>query len=282
MTAVRTTPAVLLEIDGPVATVTLHRPHRHNAWTGAMHSQYRTAMAAVEGDPSVRAVIVTGTGRAFSVGGDSDALAGHAAAGTYDTGLDGDVAQPVPSAPPELQADFAWQFAMSTPVIAAVNGACAGIALALVCACDLRFGAAPAKLTTAAPKLGLPAEYGISWTLPRLVGVTRAADLLLSGRIVTVADTADWGLWNGIADDGPACLAMARDYAHRLATTVGPEAVEVTKRQLYQDLCHGDPSASTRTSVELMTAAMSTEEYREGVAAFRERRPPTFPDRRAT
>lgn len=270
---------VLVERDGSVMVVRLHRPHRHNAWTGRMHAAYLEAMRSAETDPSVRAVIVTGTPPAFSVGGDRDALAGHAERGGYDTGLDAAVTAPVPSAPAGLDADFAWQFAMSVPVIAAVNGACAGIALSLVCACDLRFGAAPAKLTTAAPKLGLPAEYGISWTLPRLVGVTRAADLLLSGRIVTVADTADWGLWNGVAADGEACVDLARRYAHDLVSATGPDAVAVTKRQLYTDLRHDDPSAATRTSTALMHAAMGTAEFREGVAALRERRLPVFPDR---
>ncbi len=99
---------------------------------------------------------------------------------------------------PEYDEDFAWMFGFRTPIIAAVNGAAAGVGLALALFCDLRFGAAPAKLTTAAPKLGLPAEYGMSWVLPRLIGVTRSNDLLLSGRVVTAAETADWGLWNDV------------------------------------------------------------------------------------
>ena len=91
-------------------------------------------------------------------------------------------------------------------------------------------------MTTAAPKLGLPAEYGMSWMLPRLVGVTRAADLLLSGRVVTGAETDGWGLWNGVAADGEAALAAAHAYATTLATTVGPTPCGSTKRQLYDDL----------------------------------------------
>ena len=106
---------------------------------------------------------------------------------------------PQPEAATELDADFAWQLGYRLPIIAAVNGACAGVALALVAFCDLRFVAADAKITTAAPKLGLPAEYGLSWILPRLIGVTRANDLLLSGRVVTGADTAGLGLWNEVA-----------------------------------------------------------------------------------
>ncbi|MEX2628084.1 MAG: enoyl-CoA hydratase-related protein [Ilumatobacteraceae bacterium] len=277
--ATRAEPTVRLEIDGPVATVSLHRPHRHNAWTGRMHAEYRSAMATVEADPTIRAVVVTGTPPAFSVGGDSDALAGHADTGGYDSGLTPEIATPGHGVRPELDDDFAWHYGLPVPVIAAVNGACAGIALALACACDLRFGAAPAKLTTAAPKLGLPAEYGLSWTLPRLVGVTRAADLLLSGRTVTVSKTADWGLWNDVLADADACVAAAHDYARMLATTVGPGAVATTKRQLYDDLLQHDPAASTIRSKRLMDTAMGTAEYREGVAALRERRTARFADR---
>lgn len=170
--------SVRYEIDDSVATVWLHRPHRHNAWTGRMHSEYRRVLAHLDATPAVRAVVVTGTPPAFCVGGDSEALAGHAERGAYDSGL-GDAAHAEAVAGygqrPEFDADFANQFALRFPLIAAVNGAAAGVGLALALFCDLRFGCATAKLTTAAPKLGLPAEYGMSWQLPRLVGVTRPA-----------------------------------------------------------------------------------------------------------
>ena len=264
------------ETDGHVATVWLDRPHRHNAWTGRMHADFRTVMRDLELDPTIRAVVVTGTPPAFCVGGDSDALAKHAESGGYDTGLPPEPAQPGLHRRPEYDDDLAWMYGYRMPIIAAVNGAAAGVGLALALFCDLRFGSAPAKLTTAAPKLGLPAEYGMSWVLPRLVGATRAADLLLSGRIVTVAETADWGLWNDVLDDGDATLRAARDYAHLLATTVGPEAVRTTKQQLYADLHRHDAAASVRDSKELLDRAMGTAEYREGIAALREKRPPSF------
>jgi enoyl-CoA hydratase/carnithine racemase len=171
---------------------------------------------------------------------------------------------------------MAWQLGFRLPIIAAVNGACAGVALSLVLFCDLRFVSATAKLTTAAPKLGLPAEYGASWMLPRLVGVTRANDLLLSGRVVTGEETADWGLWNGVEPDGEATLTAAQRYGRLLAETVGPHAVTVTKRQVADDLLRHDPSASVADSLRLLDDAMGTAEYREGVAAFTERRPPRF------
>ena len=142
--------------------------------------------------------------------------------------------------------------------------------------CDLRFVSAGAKVTTAAPKLGLPAEYGMSWVLPRLVGVTRASDLLLSGRVVTGAETADWGLWNDVLPDGEATLDAARRCATQLATSVGPHALRTTKRQLYDDLLRHDVGAALADARRLLAEAMTTAEYREGVAALRERRPPRF------
>jgi enoyl-CoA hydratase/carnithine racemase len=257
-----------------VATVWLHRPHRHNAWTGTMHAEFRQVMAELEPRNDVRAVVVTGTPPAFCVGGDAKALDDHATRGGYDSGL-----PPAPARPgggDRLDADVAWQLGYRLPIIAAVNGACAGVGLAVALFCDLRFVAAGAKLTTAAPKLGLPAEFGLSWILPRLVGVTRAADLLLSGRVVTGAETAEWGLWNGVEPDGEATLAAALDYARLLATTTGPNAVATTKRQLVADLLRHDPGASVAESLRLLNDMMGTAEYREGVAALADKRPPTF------
>lgn len=268
--------ATRFETERHVATVYLDRPHRHNAWTGRMHTEFRWVMAELEGDAEIRAVVVTGTPPAFCVGGDSEALAQHAERGSYDTGLSAEPSRPGVNMRPEFDEDFAWMYGFRTPIIAAVNGAAAGIGLALALFADLRFGAAPAKLTTAAPKLGLPAEYGMSWVLPRLVGVTRAADLLLSGRIVTVAETAEWGLWNDVLPDGETTLAAAHEYARSLATSAGPTAVSVTKAQLYHDLHRHSAAASVADSKRLLDDAMATEEYREGIAALRQKRPPQF------
>ena len=268
--------ATRVTVDRHVAEVRLHRPHRHNAWTGRMHAEYRWIMAGLERDPDVRAVVVTGEPPAFCVGGDSDALAGHASRGSYDPGLPAEPAVPVPDAPPGLDRDFAWHLAFRVPLIAAVNGACAGIGFALAAFCDLRYVSATAKVTTAAPRLGLPAEYGLSWVLPRLVGITRAADLLLTGRAVTGRETADWGLWNGVADDGAGALAMAHETARLIAETVGPHAAQVTKRQLHDDVRSHDVGAAIDTSMSLLRDAMRTDEYAEGVAALRKRRAPRF------
>ena len=268
--------ALRYEISGSTALVTLSRPHRANAWNGTMHRELLHVMAGLEHLPGLRAVVITGEGPAFSVGGDSQALDDHAERGSYDTGLSEDEVRPGTNLRPEFDDDLTWLLGYRLPVIAAVNGAVAGVSLALVCLCDLRFGAASAKLTTAAPKLGLPAEYGLSWVLPRIIGVTRAADLLMSGRVVTVAETADWGLWNEVCPDAETTLDSALRYADLLASTTGPHAVATTKQQLYEDLLRNNPAASVRDSKHLLDRAMGTAEYREGIAAFLERRPPNF------
>ena len=268
--------ALRWEIDGAVAVVTLHRPHRANAWNGTMHAEYIEVMRGLEHLEGLRAVVVTGTPPAFSVGGDSQALGDHAERGSYDTGLANDIQRPGSPLRPEFDDDLAWMLGYRLPIIAAVNGAVAGVSLALACFCDLRFASASAKFTTAAPKLGLPAEYGLSWTLPRLIGTTRAADLLLSGRVVTAADTENWGLWNDVLADGKSTVQAAIDYARLLATTTGPEAVSRTKAQIHGDWLRHDPAASVRESKDLLDQAMGTAEYREGIAAFLERRSPNF------
>ena len=268
--------ATRYEVDGAVATVWLHRPHRHNAWTGRMHAEYRWVLAQLAEDPAVRVVVLTGTPPAFCVGADSEALAGHAERGGYDDGLPAELATPGYGVRPEFDHDFSFHFGLPFVLVAAVNGAAAGVGLAVALFCDLRFVSASAKLTTAAPRLGLPAEYGMSWMLPRLVGVTRSNDLLLSGRVVTGAETADWGLWNGVLPDGQAALDEARRYSAALTSTVGPGAGRTTKRQIYDDLLRHDVGAALSDARRLLVEAMTTDEYREGVAAFRERRPPRF------
>ena len=125
--------------------------------------------------------------------------------------------------------------------------------------CDLRFVAADAKLTTAAPKLGLPAEYGASWMLPRIVGVTRANDLLLSGHVVTGDETADWGLWNGVEPDGESTLVAAEHASAGSSPTRSAQRGDgMTKHQIADDLLRHDPAASVADSLRLLDQAMGT------------------------
>jgi enoyl-CoA hydratase/carnithine racemase len=259
-----------------VATVTLDRPERLNAWTGRMHTEYRWCLAQAEADPAVRVVVVTGAGRGFCAGADFRALEKNVAAGGYDDGVREQVATPGYGVRSEFDHAFAFHYGMATPVIAAVNGPAAGVGLVLACYCDLRFAAAGAKLTTSAPRLGLPAEFGLSWVLPRLVGLGHATDLLLSSRVVLAEEAAAIGLVNRVLPPDK-LLPATYDYARALAHDVSPASLRETKRQIYGDL-HGDVGSAVERSVALTDEMMGGADYAEGVRAWTERRNPDFPD----
>jgi enoyl-CoA hydratase/carnithine racemase len=264
------------EVSARVATITLHRPERLNAWTGRMHAEYLSLLERASADPGVRVIVVTGSGRGFCVGADTRALEGHVARGAYDAGLADDVATPGYGVRPEFDADFACQFGIPKPIIAAINGPAAGVGLVLACYCDLRFAAQGVKLTTSHGRLGLPAEYGLSWLLPRLIGVTRAADVLLSSRVVLAEEAEQLGLVNRVLAPEE-LLPFTAAYAERMATEIAPSSLAVTKLQLYRDL-HGDVASSVRDASARMADMMRGADFAEGVAALTEKRPPAFTD----
>jgi enoyl-CoA hydratase/carnithine racemase len=258
-----------------VATITLRRPERLNAWTGRMHAEYRWCLDAAARDDAVRAIVVTGEGRGFCAGADAAALEGHAAKGAYDPGVDAaGLATPGYGVRPEYDHAFAHHFGIPKPIIAAVNGPAAGVGLVLACYCDLRFAAAGAKLTTAAPKLGLPAEYGLSWVLPRLIGTGRAADLLLSGRVVLAEEAEQMGLVNAVLPPDE-LLPHTLGYARSLASEVSPASLAATKAQLYADW-HRDVGTSVAESERLLEELVRGPDFAEGARALVEKRPPRF------
>lgn len=263
------------QIDGDgVATVWLHRPERRNSWTGRMHGEYRWICKHLEDDPRVRVIVLTGSGDTFSVGADTKALAGYVQADHYDPALAADAEQPGYGVRPEFDADMAWQLGLRVPMIAAVNGACAGIAVALAAFCDLRFAVEGAKVTTATARLGLPAEYGLSWILPRLIGATHAADVLLTGRVLLAEELGAMGFFNAVVP--------AAEFSERVASTarmvagLSPMSTTTTKRQLWADLLHGNPAGAVEHSKDLIGECMQHPDFTEGVAALREKRPPRF------
>lgn len=266
--------AIRYEVADRVATIILARPHRMNAWTGRMHQEYRWAVAAAESDDDVRAIVVTGEGRAFCAGADAAALEGHVEKGGYDDGLRGAVADPGYGVRPEFDHDFAFHFGLTKPVLAAINGPAAGVGLVLACYADLRIAAAGAKLTTAHGKLHLPAEYGLSWLLPRLIGLTHAMDLLLTSRVVLAEEAAAIGLVNDVVA-AEEVLAHTQGMARQLADTISPGSLAATKRQVYTDL-HRDVGSAVDESAELLRRMMTEPDFAEGVRAFTEKRPPRF------
>ncbi|MDP6375126.1 MAG: enoyl-CoA hydratase-related protein [Pseudomonadales bacterium] len=263
-----------LEIDDGIATLWLNRPHRMNAWTGRMHTEYRWCLKALDENPDVRAIVVTGVGKGFCVGGDSEALEGHSKRGGYDPGTPAVLAEPGSGVAPEFEASFAYQFGMTKPIIAALNGPAAGVGLAMACFADLRFAAPGKRFTTAHGKLNLPAEYGLSWILPRIVGLTRANDLLLTSRVFTSEEAAAMGLVNEVVAEG-ALLEHTYDYARRMIGAVSPNSLKQTRWQVYRDL-HRDAASAVRESETLINDMMRQADYREGVRAFLEKRNPRW------
>ena len=265
------------EIEDRVATLTLDRPKRLNSWTGRMHTEYRWILEQAEHNPDVRVIVVTGAGRGFCAGADTAALESHVERGGYDPGTPAELAQPGYGVRPEFDANFAFHFGLAKPVIAAVNGPAAGVGLVIACYADLRFAVKGAKLTTAHGKLNLPAEYGLSWLLPRLIGLTRANDLLLSSRVFLTDEAYELGLLNALLEPGE-LLPYTYDYARKLADDVSPASLRETKRQIYTDL-HRDVGASVREADRLLERMITEDDYREAVAAFLERRPPRWSGR---
>ena len=250
---------VLREVHEGVCLLTLNRPDRLNAWTQAMEERYFDLLAEADRDPATRAIVVTGAGRGFCPGFDMDELAALGA---------GDAEPAAPSRPQT------FPLTLRKPVIAAINGACAGIGLVQALMCDLRFAAAGAKFTTAFARRGLIAEHGISWLLPRLTGPATALDLLLSARVVLAEEAERLGVVNRVVAPGE-LLDHAVGYARDLAANCSPASMAVMKAQIHRDLQRGLDEALLDAN-RLMAESFGRPDLAEGVQSFLERRPPRF------
>ncbi len=265
---------IIYQIEDEIATITLNRPHRMNAWTGRMHTEYRWVLAQADADESVRVIVVTGAGKGFCVGADSQALEGHVAKGGYDPGTPDPLAEPGYGTRAEFDASFAYHFGLRKPVIAAMNGPAAGVGLVLACFADIRFAVPGVKFTTAHGKLNFPAEYGLSWLLPRMIGLTRANDLLLTSRVFTSDEALQLDLVNRIV---PAETLMEETYryAQQMKNSVSPASLRETKWQIYTDQ-HRSVADAVGTSERLLDTMSKQADYREGVQAFLDKRPPEW------
>ena len=257
-----------------IATIWLSRPKRMNAWTGRMHTEYRYLLSRAEQDQGIRGIVVTGRGKGFCVGGDSDALTGHVKKGGYDSGTSDEIEWPGYGVSDEFDALLAYHYGLSKPIVAAINGPVAGVGLALACFVDIRFAAPGIKLTTAHGKLNLPAEYGLSWVLPRLVGLGRANDLLLTSRVFYSEEAVAMGLVNQLFDSVN-IVQQARGYLHEMVRAVSPNSIKQTRWQIYKDL-HRDAASSVEDSEKLLKEMMKEQDYQEGVQAFLDKRNPKW------
>jgi len=253
----------MYEVGDRVATITLNRPAKLNAWTLAMAAEVNSAFDSAQADDQVRAIVLTGAGRGFCAGADMSLLT-SAAEGTLGES----------DRPPSARAPIPL---VSKPVIAAVNGPAVGLGFALTLFCDIRIAAASAQFGTAFAKRGLVAEFGLAWMLPRICGLGNALDLLLSARLVDAAEAKQIGLVNRTLPDSGFAEA-AHSYAADLANSVSPRSTRIIKRQIFAGL-NQPLDEAFRLSEHEVAASLRCEDFKEGVAHFLEKRPPAFTGR---
>ncbi len=268
---------IIYETRGPVALITLNRPDRLNAWTARMADELRAASFAAGADEAVRAIVITGAGRGFCAGADMGSL--------QQISPDGAAAEPAPAGampgglalPPDFARRVTYLPTVPKPVICAINGPCAGIGLVYTLYADIRFAAEGARFTTAFARRGLVAEHGISWMLPQLVGMPHAFDLLLSGRLIEAAEAKRMNLVNDVFPlEGFLDRVLA--YADELATLSSPRSMRVMKEQVWNARFQTLLEANVIGDDEMMKS-FASEDFKEGIAHFVEKRPPNFSGR---
>jgi enoyl-CoA hydratase/carnithine racemase len=242
--------------------LTLNRPERRNAWTIPLQRRYYGRLAECVADPAVRVIVVTGAGTTFCPGADSSELQTYTETGDFN-----------PEAASIVQPDW-YPLAVPKPMMAAINGACAGFGLVQAMMCDIRFAVPGAKMTTAFARRGLPALHASSFLLPRLIGGSRATELLVSGRTFTTDEAAGFGLVHRLVD-AEALPAAVLEYGRELADSCSPTSIASIKAQLRASWGESFLQTVDRAE-ELERTALRSADFREGVLSFVERRPPRF------
>jgi enoyl-CoA hydratase/carnithine racemase len=259
----------LYEVADHIATITLNRPERMNTISRAMLGQLTEHLLAADGDPDVRVVILTGTGRAFCAGLDlSEAVRppepgkeGISNSTTLATNLD------LRNTPPTVL------FNMGKPTICALNGSAAGYGMDTALGCDIRIMAAGAKMAAAFTKRGIVPESGGTWFLPRLIGWSKAAELIFTGRTLTAEECVEWGLASRVVPTND-LAATAREIAAEIAANA-PLAVQASKRMMRMGLSETFNDHVHHVFLQLLPL-MRSEDAKEGMRSFMEKREPVF------
>jgi len=275
---------ILYDVKDHIAVITLNRPDKLNAWTAPMQASVKRAVVDAANDDNVRVIVVTGAGRGFCAGADMGNLQQIRPEKWNERQLartDNEVEPPKSNLGPDVGdlygGRFGYLMSIRKPVIAAINGPCAGIGLVFTLYCDLRFAASEAKFTTSFAQRGLIAEHGISWLLPRITGTAHALDLLFSARKFSAEEAGRINLVNRVFPQDK-FLPAVLDYAKQLADTVSPRAMAVMKAQVWKALYQDLNDAIAIGDAE-MQKSFATEDFKEGVAHFVEKRAPRFTGR---
>lgn len=266
----------LYSVADRVATITLNRPEKLNAWTAVMEQEVRSHIEQAEADGDVRVIVLTGAGRGFCAGADMSLLSRVAAHGVEGVGreaaLGGDSNRQGVRA--DFQKKYSYFPAVGKPVIAAINGPVVGLGLVIALYCDLRFASDAARFSTAFAQRGLIAEYGLAWMLPRLVGLPNALDLLFSARQIDSAEAMRMGLVNQVHPHDQ-FMGKVNDYARHLAHAVSPRSLKVIKRQVYESMFQ-PLGESFDLAIQEMLSSLKSDDFKEGVAHFLEKRSAAF------
>ncbi|MEN3974499.1 enoyl-CoA hydratase-related protein [Emcibacter sp. SYSU 3D8] len=269
---------ILYSVTGPVAEIRFNRPDRLNALTRRMLTEMKHAVAAAEQDEAVIGIVITGEGRGFCAGMDMQALSALGASGGTGNRVDEDYGLAAQPGDPAMGEEFlkghSYLMAVRKPIIAAVNGPCAGLGFVLAMLCDLRFMGEEAVVTASFSQRGLVAEYGVSWILPRLIGVSKTLDLLWTSRKIKAAEAMEMGLVDKVFPAADVA-AQAHAYINELSANAAPYSLMMMKRQVYRHLAMplGEAVAETTQWIAESTAR---DDFKEGVNAYMERRPPQF------
>ena len=270
------------QLDQHVLTITLNRPDRLNALTRELEEELFHAMRTADEDEEVRVVILTGAGKGFCAGADLEALGWISDLDWSQVNIE-DLRQKImPSrrlaqGSADFQRTYSYFPAVRKPIIAAINGVAVGLGFVLPLYCDLRIAADTARFGTAFAQRGLIAEHGVSWMLPRLVGMGNATDLLYSARLVQADEALRMGLVNRIVSAGD-LMSEVRAYAEHLANNVSPRSLRIMKQQLYEDQFQTLAESIDRAN-DAMIPSFGCEDFREGVAHFVEKRQARFTGR---
>jgi enoyl-CoA hydratase/carnithine racemase len=266
---------ILYSVEDPVAIITMNRPEALNAFTTRMLAEIRHATAEAERDPHVVGIVLTGAGRGFCPGMDMNALDNLSAGEGDREDLSEYQATPGdPSLGENFTVAYTYLQSLRKPLIAAVNGACAGMGMAIALLADMRFVERQAKFSTAFSQRGLIAEHSISWTLPRLIGSGNALDLLWSARKFDGEEAYRLGIAERLLDTGESVPA-AVDYIKQLAANCSPTSLQVMKAQVHRHMNMPLGESMLETN-EWMSVSLKREDFREGVRSFIEKRPPEF------
>lgn len=257
---------ILVEVSAGVATLTLNRPERLNAYTPQMRREISAAFAECERDDNVRVIVVTGAGRGFCAG--ADVSAGTSA---FDRSTDPEYLERL--AAERAASQRPWE--LSKPIIAAINGPAVGVGITMTLQWDIRIAAESAKIGFAFVRRGLIPEALSTWFLPRLIGVSRAAELLYSGRTLTAREALEYGVVGRVVADAE-LLPTVQGLAQDIATNAAPVSVALTKRLIWHNLTQPDLYQAEGIEQRLFTWAGQQSDAREGVQSFLEKRPPRW------